>query len=556
MTHDHDLELRPTPAQTEAALNPPDGRTGGDLVVETLRGLGAATVFGLPGQHALGMFDALRRSDLSYVGLRVENNAGFAADAYGRVTGEAAPLLLSTGPGALMSLAALQEAAAASAPVLAIGSQVPAAGLGGGRHGYLHELRDQQASFRDVVKSVHTVRTQSQIPSAIAAAWESALTAPHGPVWVEIPQDVLLAETTLPVVTAMDATPRELVPRPELTAVAADLLSKAERPAIVAGGGVVRSDAAGKLLALAEKLNAPVVTTFGGKGAFPWEHPLSLQSWMEDRHTTDFLEDADVLLVVGSGLGELSSNYHTFAPRGRVVQIEADAGKLESNHPALGIHADARLALSALLETVEERPDPEAPGRVAALLAQVQERLDGQELALERRVLAAVREALPAKSPSFWDMTILAYWAWSAWPGAMHSAQGAGGLGYGFPAALGAAVADPTRPVLAVSGDGGAMYSIAELATARQYDLNVTWLIVDDGGYGILREYMTDAFGEATATELSRPDFVALAESFGVPAVRTSVETLAEDLAKSLAAPGPSVVVLPALLKMFAPTHL
>ncbi|MGW8681075.1 thiamine pyrophosphate-binding protein [Streptomyces sp. NPDC055817] len=556
MTHDHDLELLPTAAQTAAALNPPAGRNGGDLVVETLHGLGASTVFGLPGQHALGMFDALRRSDLRYVGLRVENNAGFAADAYGRVTGEVAPLLLSTGPGALMSLAALQEAAAASAPVLAIGSQIPVAGLGGGRHGYLHELRDQQASFRDVVKSVHTVRTQSQIPSAIAAAWESALTAPHGPVWVEIPQDVLLAQTALPVVTAMDATPRDLVPRPELTAVAADLLSRAERPVIIAGGGVVRSDASGKLVALAEKVNAPVVCTFGGKGAFPWEHPLSLQSWMEDRHTTDLLEDADVLLVVGSGLGELSSNYHTFAPRGRVIQIEADAGKLESNHPALGIHADARLALSALLETVTERPDPSVPERVATLLAAVRERLDGQDLSFEREILGSVRAALPASSPSFWDMTILAYWAWSAWPGALHSAQGAGGLGYGFPAALGAAAADPSKPVLAVSGDGGAMYSIAELATAMQYNLPVTWLIVDDGGYGILREYMTDAFGEATATELARPDFVALAESFGVPGVRTSPETLQDDLAKALAEPGPSVVVLPALLKMFAPTHL
>ncbi len=204
--------------------------------METLAGLGATTVFGLPGQHALGMFDALRRSDLRYIGLRVENNAGFAADAYGRITGEAAPLLLSTGPGALTSLAALQEAAAASAPVLAISSQVPTPGLGGGRHGYLHELPDQSASFRGVVKSVHTVRTASQIPSAIAAAWKSALTVPHGPVWVEIPQDVLLAETVLPVVTAMDATPDELPPRPELTALAAHLLSGAERPAIIAGG--------------------------------------------------------------------------------------------------------------------------------------------------------------------------------------------------------------------------------------------------------------------------------------------------------------------------------
>ncbi|CAM5414206.1 acetolactate synthase [Streptomyces xanthochromogenes] len=556
MTHDHDLVLRPTPRQVEAALNPPPGRNGGDLVVETLAGLGATTVFGLPGQHALGMFDALRRSDLRYVGLRVENNAGFAADAYGRVTGEAAPLLLSTGPGALTSLAALQEAAAASSPVVAISSQVPAAGLGGGRHGYLHELRDQKASFRDVVKSVHTVRSQSQIPSAIAAAWESALTAPHGPVWVEIPQDVLLAETALPVVTPMDAFPEDVVPRPELTAVAAELLANAARPAIIAGGGVVRADAAGKLLALAERLDAPVVTTFGGKGAFPWEHPLSLQSWLEDRHTTDFLEDADVLLVVGSGLGELSSNYHTFKPRGRIVQIEADLGKLESNHPALGIHADARIALQALLETVTERTDETAAERVRTVLDKVRARIDAQDLGEERRILAAVREALPAGAPSFWDMTILAYWAWSAWPGAMHSAQGAGGLGYGFPAALGAAAADPEHPVLAVSGDGGAMYSIAELATARQYDLPVTWLIVDDGGYGILREYMTDTFGEATATELARPDFVALAESFGVPAVRTTPDTLTADLAKALAAPGPSVVVLPALLKMFAPTHL
>ncbi|MFJ9035676.1 thiamine pyrophosphate-binding protein [Streptomyces sp. NPDC102406] len=556
MTHDHDLVLRPTPRQTEAALNPPPGRTGGDLVVEALAGLGASTVFGLPGQHALGLFDALRRcGPLRYVGLRTEQNAGFAADAYGRVTGEVAPLFVSTGPGALMTLPALQEAAAASAPVLVVASQVPVAGLGGGRRGYLHELPDQQAAFRGVVKSVHAVRTQSQIPSAIAAAWESALSVPHGPVYVEIPQDVLLAPASLPVLTPVDAFPHELAPTPELTAVAADLLARAERPAIIAGGGVIRADAAGKLRALAEKVSAPVVCTFGGKGAFPWEHPLSLQSWLEDRHVTEFLEDADVLLVVGSGLGELSSNYHTFTPRGRIIQIEADVGKLESNHPALGIHADARLALQALLETTGERTDAGAPDRVAQVLAAVRSRLDGQELALAQAVLSAVRAALPPRSPSFWDMTILAYWAWSAWPGPMHSAQGAGGLGYAFPAALGAAAADPTTPVLAVSGDGGALYSLAELATAKQETANVTWLIVDDGGYGILREYMTDAYGATEGTELTGPDFVALAESFGVPAVRTSPEALRDDLTAALAAPGPNVVVLPARLRMFAPTH-
>ncbi|WP_079404982.1 thiamine pyrophosphate-binding protein [Streptomyces sp. 3211] len=555
MTHDHDLVLRPTEAQKAAALAPPPGRTGGDLVVETLRGLGATTVFGLPGQHALALFDAVGRSDLRLVGLRTENNAGFAADAYGRITGEAAPLLLSTGPGALMALPALAEAAAASAPVVAISSQVPVAGLGGGRRGHLHELRDQSASFRDVVKSVHTVRTPSQIPSVIAEAWESALSAPHGPVFVEIPEDVLRAETIVPQVTGVDATPHELAPRPELTALAAHWLENATRPVIIAGGGVVRSDAAGKLKQLAERLNAPVVTTFGGKGAFPWTHPLSLQSWLEDRHMTDFLEDADVLLVVGSGLGELSSNYHTFFPTGRVVQIEADLGKLESNHAGLGIHADARLALQALLETVSERADPSAPERVRLVLADIAARLATQDLVQEQQLLTSIRAALPARSPSFWDMTILSYWAWSAFdpkhPNTMHSAQGAGGLGYAFPAALGACLAEPDTPVLAVSGDGGAMYSVAELATARQHDLDVTWLIVDDGGYGILRDY-----GCTTGTELPGPDFAALAESFGVPAATTAPESLTADLKKALAAPGPSVLVLPATLRMFAPTHV
>ncbi|MGP4002807.1 thiamine pyrophosphate-binding protein [Streptomyces sp. 8N706] len=534
-------------------------RNGGDLVVESLTALGATTVFGLPGQHALGTFDALRRSSLEYIGLRVENNAGFAADAFARVTGGVAPLLVSTGPGALMTLAALQESAAASAPVLGISSQVPTAGLGGGRKGYLHELTDQKASFRDVVKSVHTVRTASQIPSALAAAWASALEAPSGPVWVEIPQDVLLAPVSVPPVLSLRAAPSQLEPRWELITEAVRLLDEAERPVLLAGGGVVRSGAQEELRALAEALDAPVATTFGGKGAFPWEHRLSLQSWLEDRHTTDLLEEADVLLVVGSGLGELSSNYHTFAPRGRVIQIEADLGKLESNHPALGIHADARLALDALASRVTRRPEGDGAKAAAGLLARVRDRIEVQDLDLEQRVLATVRNALPDAAPTFWDMTILAYWAWSAFDprdGAMHTAQGAGGLGYGFPAALGAAAADRSTPVLAVSGDGGAMYSIAELATARQYGLPVTWLIVDDGGYGILREYMTDAFGEATATELARPDFVALAESFGVPAVRTSADRLGEDLTAALAAPGPSVVVLPAVLRMFAPTHL
>ncbi|WP_406629407.1 thiamine pyrophosphate-binding protein [Amycolatopsis sp. WGS_07] len=542
-------------------------RIGGDVVVETLRALGADTVFGLPGQHALGLFEALRRADdLRVVSSRVENNLAFAADGHARARLAAdphgpvpvTPMIVSTGPGALLTLASLQESRAASVPVLGISSQIPVAGLGGGRHGYLHELPDQQASFRDVVKSVHVVRSISQIPTALREAWESAATAPYGPVWVEIPQDVLLASANLPELTSVTAAPAPLEPLPELVAEAAKLLAAAKNPVILAGGGALRSGAHDELRQLAEALRAPVVSTFGGKGVFAWDHELSAQSWLEDWHTTEFLADADVLLVLGSGLGELSSNYREFAPRGRIVQVEADLGKLESNYPALALHADVRHTLRALLGQLTPRPaDGRAEAAVKDLLARMESRLDSQPLALERKLIEDIRAALPDGSQTFWDMTIAAYWAWSAWnpDGApIHTAQGAGGLGYGLPGALGAAAAGVRS--LAVSGDGGAMYGLAELATAVQHQLDVTWLVIDDGGYGILREYLTGAFGQTTATELPRPDFAALAESFGIPARKTTVDTVRADLADALRTPGPSVVVLPALLKMFAPTHL
>jgi acetolactate synthase-1/2/3 large subunit len=542
-------------------------RIGGDVVVETLRALGADTVFGLPGQHALGLFEALRRADdLRVISGRVENNLAFAADGHARARLAAnpdgpvpvTPLIVSTGPGALLTLASLQESRAASVPVLGISSQIPVAGLGGGRHGYLHELPDQQASFRDVVKSVHVVRRASQIPSALREAWTSAATAPYGPVWVEIPQDVLLGPAGIPPITSVSATPPALEPLPELVTAAADLLGAASNPVILAGGGALRSGAHAELLALAEALRAPVISTFGGKGVFGWDHELSGRSWLEDWHTTEFLAAADVLLVLGSGLGELSSNYRGFAPRGRIIQVEADLGKLESNYPGLGIHADVRLTLQALLEWVPMRAsDGRAEKAVSGLLARVESRLDGQDLAAERKLVDDIRAALPEGTQTFWDMTIAAYWAWSAWnpEGApIHTAQGAGGLGYGLPGALGGAAAG--GPTLAVSGDGGAMYGVAELATAVQHGLDVTWLIIDDGGYGILREYLTDTFGQSTATELARPDFVALADAFGVPARLSSLDTVGADLAEALRTPGPSVVVLPALLKMFAPTHL
>ena len=534
-------------------------RNGGDLVVETLTALGADTIFGLPGQHALGLFDALRRGPLRLIASRTENNAAFAADGYARATGKPGVVFVSTGPGALTSLAGLHEAYATAVPLIVISSQIPRAGLGGRRKGFLHQLDDQQLAPRNVAKSTVVVEHASGIVPALEDAWRTALTAPQGPVWVEITQDTLLEPVVVPPVVDVSGEPGPLPARGELVDLAAQWLDSAERPVILAGGGVRRAGAEPELLVLAEALRAPVVCSPGGKGAFGWTHPLSVQSWVEDVAVTELLADADVLLVVGSSLGEVTSNYFTLVPGGRIIQIDAQPRVLESNHHALGIPADAKSALAGLAERVEPKPaDGRAEAGVRNVLAAVADRLDGQDLAHERAVLDAIRAGVPDDAITYWDMTIAAYWAWSCWDprdGAFHSAQGAGGIGWAYGAALGGAHGLGRR-VLAVNGDGGAMYGIAELAVARQHDLPVTWLIIDDGGYGILREYMTDAFGAATATELTRPDFAALAAAFGVPVEVATPDTVSEALARAWAGQGPNVVVLPTHLTMFAPSHL
>ncbi|MCG7422226.1 thiamine pyrophosphate-dependent enzyme [Micrococcus sp. ACRRV] len=435
--------------------------------------------------------------------------------------------------------------------------------------------RSETLSGRGVTKAQFTVHHASGIPSAIQDAWAEAVTVPQGPVWVEIPQDVLLGEVMVPLVEDALAVPYDHAPRAELVAESVRWLRGAERVAIVAGGGVRRSGRAAmeSLREVAEQLQAPVVCSPGGNTAFPWEHPLSLGGWVEDRHVTDLLEDAEVLLVVGSSLGEVTSNYFTLEPRGRLIQVDAEPRVLETNHPTLGVRADAGQALEALaaaLRGADRRPavwhGRTAAQTVAGVNARITARLDAQDLDRERRLLADIRAAVPSTMQTYWDMTIAAYWAWNCWDaksGQFHSAQGAGGLGYAFPAAFGGAVglAHQGRTgidgrVLAVAGDGSAMYSLAELAAARQHSAAVTWLIIDDGGYGILREYMEGAFGQATATELDRPDFQALAASFGVPAETVGVEDVRGALERAFQADGPNVVVVQTRLAMWAPSHL
>lgn len=546
--------------------------TGGDLVIDTLVALGATHVVGLPGQHALPIFNALKDSGLQYYGARVENNAGFIADGAARATGAPIPLLLSAGPGALTVLPALQEALTASSPVMVIAAQIPRAGLGSHRRGFLHELDDQEGHFRNVCKKTWSIRSVEQIVPILAQAWNLSAAAPYGPVFVEIPYDVqiqkLSSAASFPSALSLKelgSSPKQLA-APAFLQAAIDVLNNSKNPRIYAGGGVVRSEASKELQAVAERIGAPVVTTFAGREALPWNHPLSAQGWIEDIATTEFLEEADALLVIGTGLGELTTNYFTLRPRGTIIHIDADERVLGAHFPSIGLCGDARMILQQLLPQLEQKHTC-ARDDIQELLNTVTNRLDAQDLGMERTLLSSIRASVPASVGTYWDMTILAYWAWSAWDaqgGQFENAQ-CGGLGFGLPAAIGASFSgqDADNPhglkAVAVSGDGGGLYSIADLASLAESGLDVTWIVIDDGGYGVLRGYMDGAFGQHMGTDLQVPDYVGIAQAMGIPAQRVrgeETEKVSSVIAEAIKQAGPRVIVIEAHPELFAATHL
>jgi acetolactate synthase-1/2/3 large subunit len=530
-------------------------RTGGTLVAECLEALGAEVAFGVPGIHALAIWDGLRTSPIRAVGLRTELSAGFAADGYARASGRPAPLLLSTGPGALISLAALMEAASAHVPVVAIASQIPRELIGAGR-GYLHELSDQKASFEPVVKWAARAESAEEVPQVLAEAWRRALTAPSGPVFVEIPVDVLAGGTDV-AADELDATPPAF-PRPPdaLLDEVARLLAGATAPVVWAGGGVLRSGGWEELRLVAERLGAPVATTYMGKGALPEDHPLAVGTAADEDAYRELVGGADVLFAAGTELGAETTGQYSLRLSGRLIHLDADPRRVGATYDGLAVVGDARPVLRALAERLRDDARPDGPARAAAVRERVAEAVRGRSSGLELGLLRAVREALPRDAVTAWDMTILAYWAAAHFP--VYEPQaflyplGSGTLGYSWPAALGASLAAPGRRVLAVAGDGGFNYGFAELAAARQHGLDAKLLLVDDGGYGILREYQRDQFGETTDVDLVEPDFRALAEAFGVPVVSVPPAEAGAAVAAAFAEEGPAVVHVPARLEMWS----
>lgn len=539
-------------------------RIGGDVVIESLEALGAEVAFGVPGVHALAIWEAARCSGgLRPIGTRTELCAGFAADGYARSSRRPAPLLLSTGPGALNSLTAIMEAASAHVPVVAVSSQIPAGLLGRGR-GYLHELPDQLASFAPIVKHAARADRIEEIPAVLADAWRASLTPPSGPVYVEIPVDLLTgAAEGVPVELGPEAgAPPEPVAAPfDAVGEAVRLLADARSPVIWAGGGVRRAGGEAELVALGERLGAPVATTYMGKGAIGDEHPLALGCGCDEAAFQEVLAVADVVLCVGTELGAETTGQYELSFAGRVIQIDAESRRIGATYPALGLVGDARVTLAALLESVPDARTGSRAGaeeRVRRVRARIADGLASQGRAMELGLLRSLEDALAPDAIGSFDMTILAYWA------APHMRiaagqqflypLGSGTLGYAWPAAVGASVAHPDRQVLGVAGDGGVQYALAELATAAQYGVGAKLLIVDDGGYGILREYQSAAYGVTGFVDLCEPDFVGLAQAFGVPGRSGAADDLGSLLEWAFAVEGPAVAVVRAHLVAASPT--
>jgi len=524
-------------------------RTGGEWVVAALRAEGVRHVFGIPGLHNLPIYDALLRDGaITHLLARHEAGAAFMADGYARASGAPGVVLVTTGPGATNTLTPLAEAYAESVPVVVITSDIASA-LVGRDLGALHEIPDQIRCFRPVTRWAEAVTEAAAIPAAIAGAFDLLRSGRPGPVVISIPNDLLAArvEATAPGGGHGRRPPCHVADVEE----AAQILRSARRPLVIAGGGVTAAGAERELGTLARRLGAPVVTTVNGRGAFDERDPL-WQGVLPDRRAVGpALASADVILAVGCKFGHRSLEKlgSGLAPHQTLIHLDLDPaviGRVFKAHVAMV--GDARDGLAALI-TVLGAGDPSVDWDRAALAA-------GRADAGPRftpaiaAVLETLRRALPDDAIVVNDQTGLTYWM--EWRFPVHAPRtflypvGSAALGYAVPAAIGAKIARPDRPVVSVAGDGGFMYSVQELATAVKYRLPVVFLVVNDQRYGAikwLQERLYDRWGE---TELTNPDFPALARAFGAHGERLSdVNGLVPAVARALAATAPTVLELP-----------
>ena len=518
--------------------------TGAERIVQLLSAAGVDVCFGLPGVHNLALWEALRESPIRLVGVRHEQTAAYAADGYARATGRLGVALTTTGPGAANTLGAVGEAWASRSPVLVVATDIPS-GLRrpGAYRGVLHEATDQAAMFAPVVKSTHVVRDADEVEACAAAAISSALSAPTRPAYLEVPTDLLRAEVPASGLGRVsDAPPVARLGDSSLDA-AVDALSSASRPVVWIGGGA--REAGASVARLAERLGAPVLTTYGGAGVLPAGHPCLVGMPPHVAPAGRLWDEADAVVAIGSDLDGVQTQNFSQPQPPVLVAINLDPAEPATNYRVdVLLEGDAEVVAGALASRLPDRGWDGLVERLHGVRAEACAELDSRAL----RFLDALRFAVPDDGVVVADMCIPGYWiAGFHTPAAPRRVQiplGWGTLGYAFPAAIGAAFAGG-GPVVSVSGDGGFLYACGELATVAQERVGMTAVIVDDGGYGMLR-YDQDVAGEERyGVDLVTPDFVALAESFGVRVERVDGldDEFGEALARHVADEEPSVLV-------------
>ena len=518
--------------------------SGGEAIVNGLVAHGVDTVFGLPGAQIYGLFDAFHQAQLKVIGARHEQACGYMAYGYARSTGRPGVFSVVPGPGVLNAGAAMLTAFGANEPVLCLTGQVPTPFIGKGR-GHLHEMPDQLATLRTFVKWAERIEYPDAAPALVSRAFQEMLSGRRGPVALEMPWDVFTQRADVAASKPFDLLP---APQPDTERIkaAASLVTASRAPMIFVGSGAIH--AADEILELAELIDAPVVAFRSGRGIVSNAHELGLTMAAAYK----LWPQTDLMIGIGTRLELATMSRWPFRPDGlKSIRIDIDPVEMRRIISDAAIVADARAGTGELLAAVRKNGYKKTSGRRAAIReASAAAQQEIQQIQPQMAYLNILREVLPHHAIVTDELSQVGFASWYGFPvyqtRTFITSGYQGTLGSGFPTALGAKVANPDRPVVAITGDGGFMFGVQELATAVQFKIGVVTLVFNNNAYGnVLRDQREHFDGRVVASDLVNPDFVKLAESFGVGAARvTSPEGFRPALEKALADGGPYVIAI------------
>lgn len=530
--------------------------TGGDAVVASLQAEGVSTVFGIPGTYNLAIYDALLNApEIKHILSRHEGGAAMMADGYARIRRRPGVCLTIGGPGATNALTGLVTARTESSPILMITTEIDQALIGLDR-GVSHEIRSQLGIFSAALDFAQRADSVSSIPPAIHNAFCAMRSGRPRPAYVEVPWDLLGSRGEASICTDTAHAPRRAEDAQIDAAIV--LLAQAERPLIFCGVGVHRAGVDQQVRQLAEALDCPVMTTAGGKGAIPEDHLLALGAGVgRNPVLTELFEDADVILAIGTSFDAWSMMGWSLHPRGKIIRLDVAAEQLQMNYgAAVELHGDAVVVLEQLLAMGLKRSTRHTPN--AKSRADAARKTVNSNAHVGARFVNALHRALPPETILSVDLT--AAMQWIAWnyqvrvPNSLLLPWNSATLGFGLPAAIGAKIAAPERPVVAIAGDGGFLFTAQELATVAQLQLPLAIIVVDNRAHGAIKLQQIKHFaGRYHAVDLGETDFVALAKSFAISAERvSSLDELVPALTKALKSGGPHLIEVPVELNALA----